>query len=241
MKRTERRHLRENEIERLTREAREMFEERRRGLTWTVAAVVVVGIVAIGYFAWREQVQTRAHNALAEAMAVQEARIGPPPAPGTVSKRPYFPTEGERAQAALVKFKAAADAYPSTTAGIFARYQQASIALAVGKTVEAEDAYREVMRRAGNRIYGQMARLGLAEAQARAGQYDQAIATFKEITGRTDSTLPLDGILMQLGRTYLDAGKPTEAQQTFNRLVDEFPNSPFNADAKRALEGLKKA
>ena len=33
---------------------------------------------------------------------------------------------------------------------------------------------------------------------------------------------------MQLGRTYLDAGKRTEAQQTFNRLVDEYPDSPFN-------------
>ena len=28
---------------------------------------------------------------------------------------------------------------------------------------------------------------------------------------------------MQLGRTYLEAGKTTDAQQTFNRLVEEFP------------------
>jgi TolA-binding protein len=85
-----------------------------------------------------------------------------------------------------------------------------------------------------------MARLGLAEAQARGGQYDQAIDTFKELSQRKDGPLPIDGILMQLGRTYLDAGKRAEAQQTFTRLVEEYPDSPFNGDAKKELDGLKK-
>jgi outer membrane protein assembly factor BamD (BamD/ComL family) len=58
---------------------------------------------------------------------------------------------------------------------------------------------------------------------------------------RKDGPLPIDGILMQLGRAYLDAGRPNDAQQTFNRLVEEFPDSPFNAEARRQLESLKKA
>ena len=84
-----------------------------------------------------------------------------------------------------------------------------------------------------------MARLGLAEAQARAGQYDQAINAFKELAQRKDGPLPVDGILMQLGRTYLDAGKRADAQQTFNKLVEEYPESPFTGDAK-ALRRWKK-
>ena len=80
--------------------------------------------------------------------------------------------------------------------------------------------YQEVIDHDGSGITGQMARLGLAEAQARAGQYDQAIKTFMDLAQRKEGPLPIDGILMQLGRTYRDAGKPAEAQQTFNRLVD---------------------
>ena len=38
---------------------------------------------------------------------------------------------------------------------------------------------------------------------------------------------------MQLAKTYLEAGKRTEAQQAFNRLVEEFPDSPFSGDAAR--------
>jgi TolA-binding protein len=89
-------------------------------------------------------------------------------------------------------------------------------------------------------VNGQMARLGLAEAQALAGQYDQAINTFKEMAQRKDGPLPIDGILMQLGRTYREAGKPADAQQTFNRIVQEFPESPFNQEAKRELDSLNK-
>ena len=63
---------------------------------------------------------------------------------------------------------------------------------------------------------------------------------FKELAQRKDGQLPVDGILMQLGRTYLEAGKRSDAQQTFNRLVEEFPDSPYNGDAKRELENLKK-
>jgi outer membrane protein assembly factor BamD (BamD/ComL family) len=97
-----------------------------------------------------------------------------------------------------------------------------------------------VVDRDGSGIYGQMARLGLAEAQARSGQYDAAIKAFQELSQRKDGLLPVDGILMQLGRTYRDAGKQTEAQQTFNRLVTEYPESPFSGDARRELDNLKK-
>ena len=240
MKRTERQHLKENELEALARQARELIEARRRETTLIVTALVVVGAILGGYLLWRERVNSKAHDLLAQAVAVQEARVGPPPAPGQPAGGLYFPTERERAQTALTKFKTAADAYPSTDAGIYARYQEAATWMALDNATQAAAAYQQVIDKAGNGIYGQTARLGLAEAQARAGQYDQAINAFKELAQRKDGPLPIDGILMRLGRTYLDAGKPADAQQTFNRLLQEYPESPFNGDARKELENLKK-
>jgi len=243
MKRTERHHLKENELELLTRHAREAIETRRREVTAVLVAAAVLGVAALAYFAWHERVEGRAHAMLADAMVVQEARVVPPAAPGTTPPQPTaatFPTEQAKQEAALAKFKAAADAYPSTDAGIFARYQQASALMSVGRPADAAACYQDVISHAGKRIYRQMAELGLAEARARSGQYDQAINGLKELAQRKDGPLPVDGILMQLGRTYIEAGKPADAQQTFNRLVQEYPESPFSADAKKALDGLKK-
>ena len=240
MKRVERRHLKENELQTFARQAREAYESRKRETTMLIGIVVVVGAIAIGYIAWRERVQTKAHTLLAEAVVVLEAPISPPPAPGQPQQGLRFATERERAQAALTKLKTAADAYPSTDAGLYARYQEGATYMTLGNTTQASASYQQVVDRDSG-IYGQMARLGLAEAQARMGQYDQAIKTFQDLSQRKDGPLPVDGILMQLGRTYLDAGKRTEAQQTFNRIVAEFPESPYNGDAKRELDNLRAA
>src|SRR5436309_1459128 len=132
MKRTERQHLKENELRSLARGARDQFEAKRRETTATIAVIVVLGLIAVVFFAWRERVQSRATALLADAMVVQDARVGPPPAPGTPPDQGVrFNTERERAQAALTKFKVAADAYPSTDAGIFARCQQAAAYMAL--------------------------------------------------------------------------------------------------------------
>jgi TolA-binding protein len=239
MKRGERHHLKENELQRIASDVHRMYNERQREMTWILAAAAVVAVVGAGYFLWREHVQSKAHELLAQATTVQDARIA---APGAPDSKGAFPTERARMQAAVVKFKAAADAYPSTDAGLYARSQEAAGQLALGNTALAVAAYQDVVRRAGpNSIYHQTAQLGLAEAQARAGQYDQAINAFRELAQRKDGPLPVDGILMQLGRTYRDAGKRADAQSAFNRIVQEFPDSPFMQDAKKELDSLNKS
>lgn len=241
MKRTERRHLKENELAVIATSAREALEGRQRELGLILALAIVVSAAVIGYFIWRGRVESRAGAMLADAVAVSEARVGPPPAPGTPATGLSFPTEAEKHQAALEKFKAVADQYPSSDAGLFARYREAATQMALGRPTEAAAAYQQVVDQGGGSLFAQMARLGLAEAQARSGQYDTAIDTYKGLAEDTQGSLPVDGILMQLGRTYLEAGKTSEAQQTFNRIVEEFPESPFSGDARRELETLKKS
>ncbi len=242
MKRTERRHLKENELEILTRQARDLVEARKREVTAIVVAVVVLGVAALVYFGWRQSVQSRAGAMLAQALAVQDVRVGPAAAPGgSTAPGPSFPTEQARDEAALAKFKATADTYPSTDAGIFARYRQAALLVQLGRPGDAMPIYQQVIAKAGSgNIYGEMARLGLAEAQARAGHYDQAIKGFQELVQRTDTQLPIDAILMQLGHVYLDAGKQADARQAFSRVVQEFPDSPYTGEARQQLDGLKK-
>ncbi len=84
-----------------------------------------------------------------------------------------------------------------------------------------------------------MAKLGMADAQVAAGKFDQAISTFKEMSGNKDGQLPLDGILMQLGRAYSAAGKQADARNTYKRIVDEFPQSPYAQEAKKAMDQIK--
>jgi len=45
--------------------------------------------------------------------------------------------------------------------------------------------------------------------------------------------------LTNLGEHQLQNKQYADAQQTFNRLVQEYPDSPYNTEAKRELDGLK--
>lgn len=240
MKRTERKHLKENEFAHLAMATREALEQRGGQFAKIAAAVAVVLAAVIGFAVYRNSSTSRAGRLLGEAMAVQDARVGAPDAPGAPSTGPSYPNEREKTQAMLTKFKAVADQFAGTPEGIFARYREAGAQMALGNPKEAAAAYQQVIGAGGDGIYAQMAKLGLAEAQARAGEFDKAIETFKALSANKDGALPVDGLLLRLGRMYREAGKPAEAEQTLNRLVQEFPDSQFVADARKELDVIKK-
>ena len=86
-----------------------------------------------------------------------------------------------------------------------------------------------------------MGRLGLAESQVAQKKYDNAITIYTEMSRDTTSQLPVDGVLMQLGRACARAGRKEEAVRAFTRVTEEFPTSLYTADAKRELEEARKS
>jgi TolA-binding protein len=240
MKRTERHHLKDNELAQLAAGAADLVQERRRLILGVLVAVVVIALGVGGYVSWRNRAESRAATQLAAALAIEQARVGPPAAFGQAPSGLSFVSQREKNQAALTKYKEVADAFPNSDAGLFARYREGATAMALGTPKIAAEAYQDVINKGGDSLYAQMARLGLAEAQAQSGDYESAINAFRDLSQRKDGQLPVDGLLMRLGRIQAEAGKATDAEQTFNKLVAEYPDSSFAADARKELDALKK-
>ena len=245
MKSTERHRLKENEFARSVAHAREMIDTRRGDITRVVIAVVVLAVVVGGYSVWRQSRNAKANAALAAGLAVFEAPVVTPaaPAPGSplpVQQAGTYPTEQEKLAAALPKLLEAADKYPSTDSGIAARYYAASALASLGRYPEAEQRFQEVVDKGGSKIYSRTAKLGVAEAQVAQGKFDNAITIYREMSAASNSEMPPDGVLMELGRACVRAGRKDEAARAFSRVVDEFPQSAYAADAKRELEATKK-
>ena len=106
---------------------------------------------------------------------------------------------------------------------------------------DAQKHLEAVVQADGDGFYGRMAKLGIATIQIDAGTPDPAIATLQTLAQRTDLEIPIDGVLMQLGRAYDKAGKPADAIRAFTRIGDEFPESPYAGDARTELDRLKSA
>ena len=247
MKSTERHKLKENEFARTVNAARDAMSTRQNDIV-RVAIIAVVLIALVGGFTWWRQAQhTKASAALAAGLAIFEAPVFTPaaPAPGSpvpVQQPGTFQTEQAKLEAALPKLMEAAEQYPDQPAGIAARYYAASALASLGRFAEAEQRYQEVVDKAGSSmIYSRTARLGLADAQAAQGKFDNAIEIYRTISTDSNSPLPVDGVLMSLGRTYARAGRHEEAVRAFSRIVDEFPQSPYAADARREREETRKS
>ena len=243
MKRAERHHLKENPVEQLVWELREATIGHSRAATLTALIVLVAAAAAGGYLYWRGRAAARADAMLAVAMTMAETPVVAPPAGAPPNQAPTpqtFPSERARWEAALARYLEVVQAYPSSRAATSALYEAANALAALGRAAEAEQRYREVMTREGTSIYGQMASLGLADLRCSTGEYDQAIDLYKQLSAAADTRLPVDGVLMQLGRAYAKAGKSDEAASTYTRVVEEFPQSLYVADARTALESVRK-
>ena len=248
MKRIERKHLKEDELAHTLRVAREFVEPRQQLLKQVGLAAIVVLVVVVAYGFWRERTDSRGQKELAEAMVALNAEVVPVgvqgadgvPAAASLGATGTFATEEAKLNAALPKLKAAADAYPSSPAGIQARYYMAGALTALGRHAEAINTFGEVIKEAGEAsLYGQMAVMGKADAQSKGGQVDAAIGTLKGLAANAGSALPIDAVLMELARAYVQKGSRDEARKTFTEIVDKHPQSPYITEARAELENLK--
>jgi TolA-binding protein len=247
VKSTERHKLKENDFAHTVARTRDMVSERPREVATIAIAVIAVALVLGVFFGWRAWRDGKATTLLASALAVAEAQVvtPPPPAPGSappVQPAGSFRTERERLEASLPLLQRAADGYPDSDAGITARYRLAASLAELGRYAEAEQRYQEVVQKTrAKNIYHDTARLGAGEAQLAQGKGDAAVTTLKDLAADANSSLPVDGVLMQLGRASLVAGKKEDATRAFTRVVDEFPQSLYASEAKERLAEIKKA
>ena len=239
MKGSERHRLKENELSHMLGDATARLQENQRTFGLIGGALVLVLLAGIGYWAWTTRSQNRAQAMLGDAIVVMQAPVDEPKAdakPGVTS----YPTVQARAEAALAKFAEVYNAYPSTPAGIASRYYAAASLSMLGRHADAAARFQETVERAGvNSFYGRMARLGVVEANTQAKKYDEAITAAQALVNNTtDDTIPRDALLMELGRVQAAAGKKAEAKQTLDKMIADFPGSPYIEEAKKMLAEL---
>ena len=215
------------------------LQENRRTFGILGGVIGLVLVAAVGYWAWTTRSENRAQSLLGDAIVVMQAPVEeakPVGAPGAAG----YPTVQARAEAALAKFAEVYNAYPSTDAGIAARYYAASALAMLGRHAEAAARFQETVEQAGeNSFYGRMARLGVIEANAQAKKYAEAITAAQALVNKTaDDTIPRDALLMELGRVQVAAGRKTDAKQTLDKVIADFPDSPYVEEAKRMIAEL---
>ncbi len=158
---------------------------------WGVVAAGVVIIAAAVFFYMRYQADAR-EKALAEAIKIENAHIGPAP-PGFLT----FATQEEKDKARLKAFADLATKYHGTQEGGMGELYLASDAVEKGNMAEAEKRYKDVADSAPAPI-ASMAKLALAKVYAGDGRDDQAIKILQDLADHPTVTVSKEQATIQM-------------------------------------------
>jgi len=142
------------------------------------------------------------------------------------------------AAAAETEFLQVIDAYGRSDQADMARVYIARIHFDRGETDQARDLLVDLSERRRGDAIGRLATLDLIHLRIGAGQAAEVSAELQTMVSGSDQSLPRDVALYELGQLYVAEQDPTQALEYFQKLVDEFPESPYVSLARQRLMEL---
>lgn len=194
------------------------------------AAIVGVCVVAIGWWLvgkWSASRGADASYALSQAIETYE---------GTDITGQLEPA-GDPA-AAEAQLLEVIDRYGRTDQADMARLYLARIHFDRGDTEAARDLLVGLAERHRDDAIGRLATLDLVHLRIAAGQATEVALELEAMVVGSNPRLPRDVALYELGKLYVAEQKPDQAREYFQKLVDEFPESPYLGQARQQLQEL---
>jgi predicted negative regulator of RcsB-dependent stress response len=146
--------------------------------------------------------------------------------------------QGGDAAAAEAKLQEVVDRYGRTEQADVARVLQARLRIDTNNIEGARSLLVEVSERRGGDAIGRVATLDLVRLQIATGQAPEVAPQLEAMVSGEDVRLPRDVALYELGELYSTSQDPERARSYYQRLVAEFPESPYRPQASQRLAEL---
>lgn len=202
-------------------------------VVWAVGGALVLIAVIAGVTLWRTRQENAAQKRLAEAIRIVEAPVA---APGETAPAPdTYASEQEKIAKAEPILREIIDQRGSTDAADVASLYLARIELGRGDAASARKRLEEFVDEHPDHLLAQAARVSLIDLRLAAGEAQQVIGELETDVASSDEGLPQDVALALLARAYEAAKQPQKARDAYQRIVNEYPDSPYTLEAQRKL------
>lgn len=236
-----RKEIKRNELVDAVGRSVEYAESHVRTIVYAIGGVVLLAAAGAAVYFFMGSRQKGANEALAAATKVYQAPVTATGAKPDDPVAPSFSTEAARRARAKELLEKVRDGYGMTDAADLAGLYLAQIAAAEGRLDEARELWTDFVDEHGDSILAGEARLNLIGLDRQQGKAEQVVQELNAMLGEGKSPLPQDVILAELGKTLEQVGRPQEAVQVYQRILDEFPQSPYRQEAQQKVSTLDPA
>jgi tetratricopeptide (TPR) repeat protein len=190
----------------------------------TIGAAAVAAIVII-FFAWSYYSSSR--NARAQAELSD--------AINTYNDTVNIKSDKERYEKTIALAQKTYDDYKSLPVGNIALYYEALSREELGDTAKATQNLQEVMQRGDASVKG-VAQFALGAIYKKHGETQKAIDTYKQLFDSGGYSKA--AVAYELANLYEDNKQLDQAKEYYQKLVSDYPDSPFRQNADEALKRL---
>ncbi|MEM7480046.1 MAG: tetratricopeptide repeat protein [Acidobacteriota bacterium] len=213
----------------------EFAEGHFKTIIGAVVGLLALVLVIVGLVRWNAVRGEKAGAALADAITVYAAPVDAENADPEDPDDPIFADDAARRTAAREKLQAVVDDYGSAAAADVARVYLGRLAADEGDTATARQMWQVFLDdRSGHLLAGEVRRNVIALDRAE-GRTEEVVAELEAMLDQNPEARPLPGdvVLWELGRSYEELDRQDDATSTFQRLVEEYPESAFTAQARQ--------
>jgi len=203
-----------------------LSEHRSQATRWGLIGVAVVVLVG-GIWAYRSHQATVRTEALAKALQIDDASIGPPQPPHL-----SFPTVGDRDKARLAAFSDVAAKYPGTQEGAIAKLAVASAQSDGGQIDDAVKTFQSIAD-SSPAPYDSVGKLSLAQIYTSQGKTDEAEKLLRQLVDKPSVFVSKEQATLALAQAIAKKN-PTEAR----KLLTELSASPRSVVSRAAVAEL---
>lgn len=237
-----RKEIKRNEFVEAVTRSMDYASSHSRIILLSLAGVVLVGVAVGGTFLYLKSRENRASAALDRALDAYHAEIVPDDPKPNDPFSPTFADEAARQQRARELFAAVKDGYGSSEAAVVAAAFLGRIAAGEGDLEEARKQWQEVLDGTSDTVLATEVRLNLLRLDLQEGKAEEVAAELEAmLDDPRKETLPEDVILFELASVRERLGRTSEALSAYQRIVDEFPGSPYSGEARQRASSLGSA
>jgi len=206
------------------------------------AIALVVTLALLGWNHYRHQQELEASTLLSPALKEFHTPVTQPGETPSDDERPNEPpltSEEEKYRQVLSSLQQVIDRYPRSHSAAQARYYQGICYLHLNQYENAIKAFEMSFKKSSDRLIKGLSLMNLAYSYEATGNYQKAAELYHDHFKALSRVASEDVVLLDLGKYYEKSHQEKEAMAQYQKIIDEFPESPYKNEAEDRLGTLK--